>query len=377
MAATVSWQRLRELAAFRAENGCAVSLYLNLDPHVSPTPAEVQSRAHALLDRAGRAIGRDGLGHDQRVTLRRDLERIGRYVEHELDRDGARGLALFAAGLDGFWSPLLLTEAVADDVKVNDELYLTPLVPLAGRGEGALVAVVGRERRELLRLRAGRLEPVADRSEEQPRRHDQGGWSQANFYRHIDRLAAEHLRRVADEVDRLVRRRGTPVVVVATGETNAEFAELLSGEARKAVVGWTNAEAHAGPNELLEPCVRILDRWHAEREAEAVERWREEAARDGRAAVGWAQSLEAASDGRIQLLLYQQGVEHEAWRCPACGRLASERGACPLDGTMLEERGEGLDLAIHQTLARGGEIRAVSRRADLEPVGGVGALLRF
>jgi peptide chain release factor subunit 1 len=377
MAATVSWERLRELAGFRAEKGCAISLYLNLDPRVTPTPVEAQSRAHSLLDQAARTTGHDELGHDQRVALRSDLDRIRRFIKHEFDRDGAHGLAVFAAELDNLWRPLALTAAVPDEVKVNDELYLTPLVPLVGRGEGALVAVVGRERGDLYRLRGGRLEAVADRSEEQPGRHDQGGWSQANYQRHIENLVAGHLRRVADEVDRLVRRRTTPVVVVSSEETRAEFAELLSGEARKAVVGWTSAEAHARPTELLEPCMRLLERWQAEREAGAVARWREEAGRDGRAAVGWAESLEAASDGRIELLLYQQGVDHEAWRCPACGRLSLERGKCPLDGTELDSRGEGLDLAIHQTLAHGGVVCALTERADLEPVGGVGALLRF
>ena len=198
MVATVSWDRLRELAGFRAEKGRAVSLYLNLDPHVSPTIGEAQSRVHSLLDQAGKATGRADLPHDQRVALKADLDRIRQFVELEFDRDGAHGLAVFASGLDNFWSPLALTAPVPDEIKVNDELYLTPLVPLVGRGEGALVAVVGRERGELYRLRAGRLEEVADRSEEQPGRHDQGGWSQANLQRHVDTLALEHLRAVAE-----------------------------------------------------------------------------------------------------------------------------------------------------------------------------------
>jgi peptide chain release factor subunit 1 len=377
MAATVNWNRLRELAGFRAEKGCAVSLYLNLDPRVTPTIGDAQSRVHSLLDQAGRATDRGDLGHDQRVALRSDLERIRRFVELEFDRDGARGLAVFAAGLDNFWSPLPLTAPVPDEVKVNDELYLTPLVPLVGRGEGALVAVVGRERGDLYRLRAGRLEELLDRTEEQPGRHDQGGWSQARYQRHIENLVAGHLRRVAEELERVVRRRPSPIVVFSSEETRAEFAELLSKEARKAIAGWASAEAHAGPAELLRPTTELLERQNEEREIEALERWREEAGRSGRAASGWAATLEAASDGRIELLLYQQGVEHEAWRCPACGRLSLERGQCPLDGTELERRDEGLDLAIHQTLAHGGSVLAAAHRSDLEPVGGIGALLRF
>ena len=380
MAATVSWEGLRELAGFRAEKGRAISFYLNLDPRVSPTAGDVATRVNSLLDEAGkRAIAaRTDLTHDQRVSLKADLDRIRSYYEMEFSRDGANGLAVFSDGLDNFWQPLPLTASVDDDIKINDEFYLTPLVPLVGRGEGALVAVVGRERGELYRLRGGRLDEIADRTEEQHGRHDQGGWSQARYQRHIENLVASHLRRIADELDQRVRRQPSArVVVVSSEETRAEFAEMLPGAVRNAVVGWTQAEAHATPPELLQLARPVLEGWYEQREKEALERWREEAGRHGRAASGWAETLEAASDGRVEQLLYQQGVQHAACRCPACGRLSVSGGKCPLDGTELEHRDEGLDLAIHQTIAHGGTVFAVMHQQDLAAVEGIGALLRY
>jgi peptide subunit release factor 1 (eRF1) len=146
---------------------------------------------------------------------------------------------------------------------------------------------------------------------------------------------------------------------------------------RKAVIGWTTADAHATPAELLEVVEPLLESWRGEQETRAVERWREEAGRNGRAAAGWGPTLEAASDGRVELLLFQDGAERPAWECPACGRVGSEGGACPLDGTQMEQRSEGLDLAVHQTLAHGGTVWALRQRQDLEPVEGIGALLRY
>lgn len=380
MAATVSWEGLRGLAEFRAEKGCAISLYLDLDPRVSPTPADAQTRVNSLLDEAGKSNGasRSDLTHDQRQALRSDFVRIRLYFEREFTREGAHGVAVFCAGLDNVWRPLPLTESVADEVRVNREFYLTPLVPLVGRGEGALVAVVGRERGELYQLRAGRLEEVAERFDHQPRRHDQGGWSQARHQRHIDTLAEEHLRDVAEELDRQLRRLGHPrVVVVCSEEHRAEFSGLLSHDARQAVIGWAHAESHAGPAELLGVVTPVLEAWRDEQEARAVERWCEEAGRNGRAAAGWEATLEAASEGRVELLLFQEGIDRQAWRCPACGRLAVSNGKCPLDGTAMELSDDGLDLAVHQTLAHGGTVWAARRRRDLDPVEGIGALLRY
>jgi peptide chain release factor subunit 1 len=377
MAATVSWHALRDLAGFSAAKGIAVSLYLDLDPSVTPTAGDLATRLNSLLAEATRHADRNDLNHDQRKSLRADVERIRGYVENELVRDGAHGLAVFADDCDNFWRPLALTESVDDEVKVNSELHLTPLVPLVGRGEGALVAAVGRERGELYRLRGGRLERLAELTEEQPRRHDQGGWSQANYQRHIDHLVAEHLNRVAGELDRRVRRGTERIVVVTTEETRATFEPMLAKGVRSAIVGWTTAEAHAGPPELLATAAPVLEASRAREEEAAVERWREEAGRNGRAAAGWERTLEAASDGRVELLLYRNGIRHPAFRCPSCGRLAVQAGTCPLDGTRMEETDEGLDLAVHQTLSNGGTVWAVTTRSDLDPVEGIGALLRY
>ncbi len=377
MAATVSWDALRDLAGFRAAKGVAVSFYLDLEPSITPTASDVATRVNSLLAEAGRHLDRGDLNHDQRKSLKADIERIRRYVDQELVRDGAHGLAVFADDCDNFWRPLTLTESVADTVKVNAALFLTPLVPLVGRGEGALVVVVGRERGELFRLRGGRLEPLAELTEEQPRRHDQGGWSQANYQRHIDQLAQEHLQRVAAELERRVRGRSERVVVVTTEEARSAFADLLPKGLQRAIVGWTTAEAHAGPAELLAAAAPVLEASRAREEEQALARWREEAGRNGRAASGWETTLEAASDGRVDLLLYRNGIRHVAFRCPSCGRLAVEDGTCPLDGTRLEETDEGLDLAVHQTLSNGGTVWAVTQRGDLDPVEGIGALLRY
>ena len=380
MARTVTWDELRDLAGFEAEDGLAISVYLDLDPRTVPTTGDAQTRLNSLLDEAARENGGRSreLTHQQRLALREDLERIRRYVETEFERDGAHGLAVFCAGLDNVWRPLPLTEVVPDEIKVGRLLYLAPLVPLVGRGEGALVLVVSREQGRFYRLRAGRLEDLADYFDEQPRRHDQGGWAQARLQRHADELVHDHLKRVGAELGRFARILHKPqIVVVASDDTRSEFEELLSQDVRSLVAGVAHADAHAQPPELLEAAAPVLERWQAEKEAEIVERWSDELGRSGRAASGWHATLEAASDARVELLLFRDGANHAAKRCPACGRLSVDGSKCPLDGTQLDESQDGLDLAVHQTLAHGGRVWAVRHRDELDSAEGVGALLRF
>jgi peptide chain release factor subunit 1 len=381
MAGVITWNRLRELAAFRAQSGLAISLYIGFDPSTTGTLPAAATKINSLLDEAQKATfaNRSDLTHDQKRGVQSDFERIHSYLTNDFERAGAHGLAIFAAGLDSFWSANALSELVPDRVGVGPDFHVTPLVRLLGRGEGAIVAVIDRERGLLFRLASGRLEPLSDLSEEQPGRHDQGGWSQARFQRHIDELTKDHLRAVAEDLDNHVRgglaRR---VVVVGPEEARAAFAELLAPETQNCVVGSTAGEGYATPTELLELALPFLEQARLAEETEALARWQEEAGRSGRAASGWDQTLEAASDGRVELLLFQEGVDRVAYECPSCGRAQTQNGACPLDATRMEPREDGVDVAVHRTLAHGGSVRALAReRPELGPVEGIAALLRY
>jgi peptide chain release factor subunit 1 len=381
VAGTITWEQLRELAAFRSEHGCAVSLYVGLDPSIVPTAGDLASHTRSLLAHAERQLDeRSGsLSRDERKALAGDLERIGSWFDGEFSREGVRGLAVFAAELDDLFLPLTLPWPVKDDARIAKQLYLAPLVRLAGNGEGALVAYVGRERGDVYRLHAGQLVPLADETADVPGRHDQGGWSQGRYERHIETIVDRHLRDVADALDRCVRRlRNVRVVLAGLEETRSGFESLLSQETRSALVGWVSAEAHVDAPGLLEAARPLLDEWRAGREEELLGRWREEAARNGRASAGWEETLQAASDGRVELLLVQDGADRPAYVCPACGRAQATDGSCPLDGTTLQSADTGLDLAVHQTLTHGGTVEVIGEEhRDLEPVGGVAALLRF
>ena len=381
MARSITWEQLRELAAFRAENGCAVSLYVGLDPSTVPTAGDLASHTRSLLAHAERQLHerRSELAPDARKALERDLERIGEWFDSEFSREGVRGVAVFAAELDRLFLPLPLPWPVPDDARIAHQLYLAPLVRLVGHGDGAVVAYVGRERGDVYLLRGGELIPLVDETTDVPGRHDQGGWSQGRYERHIETIVDRHLREVAEVLDRCVRGlRDVRVVLAGTEETRAGFEALLSPAAREALVGWVSAEAHVDAPRLLEAARPLLDEWRVGREEEHLARWREEAARNGRAATGWEETLQAASDGRVELLLVQEGADHTAYVCPACGRAQAVDGGCPLDGTTLQPADTGLDLAVHQTLTHGGTIEVIGEEHhELEPVGGVAALLRF
>jgi peptide chain release factor subunit 1 len=380
MATVVTEGLIRELAQFRATNGCAVSIYVDFDPSSVPTVPGEHTKLNSAIDQAhkGSEALSESRGRDCKMALRADFERLRAWAQNEFNRDGARGLAIYASSADGLFRVVPLVDAVSEGFEVGPQLWLSPLIAQQGRGEGGIVAVISRERGVVYRLHGGRLGELVDESEEVPGQHDQGGWSQARYQRHIENIVQRHLKTVGQEIDRRVRGSGRlHMVVVAPEELRGEIESELSHEVRESIVGWTSAEAHASPEELLEHVRPLLDEADARDEAEVLERWEEHRGRGERFASGWAATLEAASDARVETLLLEDGATHKAWQCPHDGRAQVTPGNCPLDGTPLEQREDGGDVAVHLTIANGGTIVRPGAGALGGDAEGVGAILRF
>ena len=147
MATPVTRETLRDLAAFRDPNGCAISIYVDLDPSSVPTIPDMQTKFSALLAEAEKAAEDRSASRECRLALRESLARIRAFRNGELERDGAHGFAIFAAGgsRDGYFRALPLAASAGDSVEISPTLHLEPLAAVVER-EQTLVAVVSRER---------------------------------------------------------------------------------------------------------------------------------------------------------------------------------------------------------------------------------------
>src|SRR5579859_245365 len=164
MTITVTPNLLRDLAAFRARNRSALSLYVDLDPSVTATTPDVDGKFRARLNEAEKMVEELELERDCRLALRGDVERVREWWDEEFDRAGVHAIALFASSADGYFRALPLSANVPDATSVGEELLVSPLV---GRfsDTATLVAVVSREQGRVYRLRDGRLEEILDESE--------------------------------------------------------------------------------------------------------------------------------------------------------------------------------------------------------------------
>ncbi|MDQ3647635.1 MAG: host attachment protein [Actinomycetota bacterium] len=372
---------LRRLARTRpAGGGLVVSAFLNLDPSEFATPPARATAVRSLLDEAHRRAGeRDGLSHAEREALKADLGRVQRVLEEDLPTDGARAVALFASSGADLFEILRLPRSVGSDVVIDHSPFVEPLAALHGSERQWAVLLSNRRTARLFAGGAARLEELERVRDEVRGQHAQGGTEQARRQRSIDHEVDQHLKNAAEALRRRARRRSVDRLLVGgPPELVGRLEDALDASLRERLAGRVEVDVeHATADVLLEAARPLFEADDERREGEALNRLKAGVGGGGRGVAGLANTLEALSEQRVEILLMDDGFSADGARCPSCGWLGVEARTCPADGTPLEHREDVVEDAVGRALAQSAEILVVRRLEDLRPLGGIGAVLRF
>lgn len=359
-----------------------VSLYLDLDPERFATPPARASQIHSLIDEAARAVDHDqGLDHDERIALRQDLQRIESFLSsREAPFKGARALAVFCSTRDDLFETVKLTRPVEARVVIDRSPYVEPMIAAVEQRRW-LVALVNRRTARLLTGSPHQLRERARVEDYVSARHEGGGWSQANYERSLEKELEDHLRNIAEIVNRRWREeRFDRLALGGPQEIVARFEELLAEDVRAGeapgrvdvdLSNVTDAQLRAAVDELVEEDEKQTER-------AALDQLENGLGAGGRAAGGPEDTVAALNERRVATLLLEPGFDGTGARCPTCGLLVitSDR-RCPADGSELEPIEHLREAVVEAALTQDAQVMVVRHYPDLGAQHGIGALLRF
>ena len=343
---------MRRLAEATSTDAPIISAYVDVSPAAhGERPAE-RAELRVVRDRL-RSIG-DGLEpHTPAGTsFAADRERIARYLEDE-DFSGVTGVAVFACQHIGLWETIGAGVEFETSVAAGPTAELFGLARLLDESVATVVAVVDSNTCRLFVTRRGRLHelPGPDEPPDEHKRHEQGGWSQARFQRHIDMQDKRFAKEAATAIEALVQQERAQHVILAGDERSMS---VLDGEL----------------SEVLRPLLEYVG--HIEMRA----------SRD-----------EVREEVRPILAALQEADGQDAADRAIAGALAGALGVTGLDDTMKAlEFGQAHELVLDETAPIDEELRAelirqaaltdarveiVRDHDGLRRFEGVGATLRF
>jgi peptide subunit release factor 1 (eRF1) len=374
-------ERLRALAAVRADESTVLSLYLNLDPERFATPRARISEIDSLLDGAHREIESRERPHSELMALRgaRDRAREILTGEDESWAEEAHAIALFISLPLGLEELLRLPHPLDSALVIGDEPFIAPLMELAPASV-ICVALVDERHARVLEGSPERLERASTLSDPVHGRQDQGGWSQARYQRSQHEDVEAHLRHVSAELTNLLRESPYDHLLIACTEPlwprviahlHADVRPLLHEERLSLDV------PDAGIEEIVAAADAVLEADRASHVEQVLGELREHIARNSRAAVGPDAVLLALVERRVQALLYETGLELSGVRCPRCGWMGLDAPSCPNDGGEVQARHSLLEDAVQAAVTQSAEVIPVRDQPALASFDGIAATLRF
>jgi peptide chain release factor subunit 1 len=374
MAEPITQTRLRELAAVHPEQGRVLSVFLNLDPAQFGTPAARSSAITSVItDAAHKVDEADGLSHDERLALRDDVERVREVLlGADVAANGTRAVAVYACGPADLLEIVRLRRPVDNRVELGRTAFVEPLV-LQGMDERWMVVLANRRAARLFAGHGEDLEETDRIVDDVHQQHDQGGWSQLNYQRSVEKEVADHLAHTGEVAFGLYKARGADRVLVgAPEELLGDLKAKLHPYLKERIAGKLQIDVENASLDDVRTCVVDAIREHARRcEREALDRLQESVGRGGRGAAGVAEVLDALNQARVETLLIAESFS-------APGRVDLEAGLLLPEGA---DQGEAVqdivEPAIEKAVEQSAQTLVVRHHDDLTPLGGIGAVLRF
>ncbi len=368
---------VRKLAEWTPGDVPVTSVYLSVDGRLYPRRVDYEIRLDDLLRRVrDRAAG---MARDAARSVEEDATQISTFVKERFDRGSTRGLALFSASRAGLWEDIPLPRPVLDRVVVSPHPDLLQLEMLLDTYESFATVLVDSEKARIFLAELGRIEEQSDLLDDVPGRHDQGGWSQARYQRHIDEHRQRHLKRTAEVMFRFYQRRKFDHLILGgPEEVVAELERDLHDYLRRLVRDRVNLPVTATTAEVLARSLELEEEMERERVRSSLDRLLAESAAGRAAVTGLASTLRALAEGRAETLLVRFDLSAPGFECPACGRLAVSGGTCRGCGAARVHPVEDVvEAAVAMAVRQGCRVEAVTLDGPFSESGGIGALLRY
>ncbi len=372
----VSKRLLSHLASLHSEEGI-VSAYIRFDVRLLYEPMQPLMKFKGGVKRFLRQNPQPRWVQ----ALEREEERIASFLQEW--RGGGRGLAVFSCTPADIWEVAPLERAaIPTYISVDTTPDLSILARVADEHPRLLTVVVQRDRARIYLAELGRLQDMERLRTLVPGQHDQGGWAQARYQRHIEEHVDRHLHRVVKELQKIRQETGfNRLVVAGPHEVSTRFLDLLPSDLQSLVIGTTTVDVkHESDEEVLRDAHRVWNQHEREMEKRLVQELVDQAQGGGQAVVGFDETIDALLQDRVRLLVMADGITKDGSACDSCGFFTTQDlQECPVCGAEATPT-DVVERAIERAyLTQDASVEVVFDEARdwLLAYGGLGAFLRY
>ncbi len=323
---------------------------------------------------------------DWRKIFAEDQKLVERYVDGLVRRaydEGVNGFAIFScSGAKTFLTyPSIIP--FENGFFLSSLPALRPLVRLSSQYQSTLAVMVDTDSAKLFEISLEGL--IAESSIESyvPGRHDQGGWAQMRFQRHIKDHMDKHHKEVAEQLTELFDSgKWKRVVLIGQDRIVANFKAFLPERVKQQIADTFSIDFSEERSKVLGRLFERLIQKEREEVSRQILELKERTPQGGLVTFGLNGTLEALNAGQVHTLYLLTSFSHSGRKCSRCGSLLlayppeKRAGSCPFckGETQMVDLSEEM---MRSALRQDGEAKWIEENATLKENEGVAASLRF
>jgi peptide chain release factor subunit 1 len=324
---------------------------------------------------------------DWRNALIKDQQQIERYVEGLVRRiynEEMNGMAIFSCSGSGTFLTYPSIISFENECFISDVPILRPLVQLSSQYHNTLVVMVDTDSARLFEVSLEGLMAESSIENYVPGRHDQGGWAQMRYQRHIKDHMNRHHKEVAEQLTELfdtgIWKR---IVLIGQDRILANFKVFLPERVKQQYMDSFSMDFSEERSKVLRRVFERLLQNEKDEVNHQIQALKERTPRGGLATFGLNRTLEALNTGQVHTLYFLISFTLPGGKCHRCGSLVlthpagpSSSARCPLckGEVVTVDLGEEM---MRSVLCQDGEVKWVEENDVLKEHEGVGASLRF
>ena len=315
----------------------------------------------------------------ERASFDEDFRRIERFLENEV-RPSAQGIAIFAcAGANDFFE---VGEFDAPfnrhQLFVSDRPHLYPLARLIDQYRRYAVVLADTNRAKILVFATGATSERKDVQNVKTKQSRAGGWTQSRYQRHMENYHLHHAKEVIQILDRTVREEDINNVILAGDEATIIpiLREQMSKELAEKVIDTLSLPIDTPDHELFEESLRAFRRHDTLSDLQKVERLMNEYRADDLAVAGVSETLVALSNGQVEEMLITASANDLKYDEADAKKVLQAYGT-DVSQLTISNCAIADELVRRANETSSARITFIEDASLLEPIGGVGAFIRY
>jgi peptide chain release factor subunit 1 len=305
---------------------------------------------------------------EEKKNFLNTITRIKEYLKNKQKGN----FVIFASDKYHFFKPVSLPMQIQSMLVVDSSPYIRPLARIQDEWESFTLVLLNSNYAQIYSLSLGIIQNQKKLSKDIINRHKKGGQSQARFQRIRKGAIHKFFMEVAEALSTLA---DDTIVLAGPGTAKLQFKEILTKHLQEKIIDIVDISIN-DEQSLISESIRLIAEYEQKKSKKAIQQLKQEILKDGLAVYGLNETLKAAQNGQIELLIIEKDYKVKGCLCEHCQILnTGPIKDCPVCGEPTTEA-DVIEEIIEFAERTDASIE-FSDDEELSNLGHIGALLRF